>query len=49
MNEHLELLDIVLDYINEHGDYNSFLEWAEMYDYDKKELDQRLENRYESI
>lgn len=47
MNKHLQLLDIVLDYINEHGHYNSFLDWAEMYDWDREQLDKDLENRYD--
>ena len=49
MNEHLELLDILLDYIEEQGEYNHFLKWAEMYGYNKKDLDQRLERRYNHL
>lgn len=49
MNEHLDLLDVVLDYVNEQGLYNDFLTWAEMYDHDKEELDERLENRYNNL
>jgi len=49
MNEHLELLDILLDYINEQGEYNHFLDWAEMYDHDREDLDRRLDDRYQNL
>lgn len=49
MNEHLSLLDIVLDYLNEHGVYEDFLDWAEMHDFDREELDERIENRYKNL
>lgn len=49
MNRHLILLDIVLDYVNEQGLYSDFLDWAEMYDHNKEELNTNLDNRHENL
>jgi len=49
MNEHLSLLDIVLDYLTEHGVHEDFLDWAEMHNFDREELDERIENRYKNL
>lgn len=47
--ENLNLLDVLLEYINEHGLYSDLLNWYEMYGNDKKQLDEDLENRYNDL
>ena len=47
MTKNDSLLDLVVDYLNEQGDYQNFLDWAEMYDYDKEEIDEDIDNRHQ--
>lgn len=45
----LSLLDVLLDYLNEHGLYEDMLSWYEMHGNDKEELDEALEGRYNDL
>lgn len=47
--KNLNLLDVLLDYINEQGLYSDLLDWYEMYGNDKEQLDEDLENRYNDL
>jgi hypothetical protein len=39
-----ELLELLTDFLSEHGEYNEFIEWAELKGYDEisEELDKAL-------